>query len=130
MKIYTSYFANSRKLQEAGVMVIGIALNPPKWFRGITLKEAAPTPYILYQVKDDAEYERQYKRDILGKINPKTFVEKIKMISQGKDVALCCFEKDWNDCHRKLLAEWLNSNTEKKITEFSERKEPVELNLF
>lgn len=42
MKIYTSYFANSKKLRKEGIVVIGIALYPPKWYVGPSLKMAPP----------------------------------------------------------------------------------------
>ena len=48
MKVYTSYFANSKKLAAAGIKVIGVALYPPRWFYGFSMKNVAPTPSILY----------------------------------------------------------------------------------
>ena len=56
------------------------------------------------------------------------------MLSGGKDVALCCYEKPGDFCHRHILAKWITENTGIEITEFGvvEKKEPKyeQANLF
>ena len=42
MKIYTSYFAKAAILRKAGIVPIGVALWPPRFFRGISMKQVAP----------------------------------------------------------------------------------------
>lgn len=41
MKIYTSYFAKAAILRKAGIVPIGVALWPPRFFRGISMKQVA-----------------------------------------------------------------------------------------
>ena len=51
--------------------------------------------------------------------------DQIKSLSNGKDVALCCYESLKNEdewCHRTMLAEYVNNLLGYKlITEFSEK---------
>lgn len=104
MKIYTSYFGNVKTLQKHNVMIIGIALYPPRWMKVISLKQVAPTYSILKQTSSDEEYTRRYEAEVLSRVNIDQFVSEIERISKGKDVALCCFEKPEEFCHRHLLA--------------------------
>lgn len=125
MVIYTSYFANSRKLAAANVKPICIAVGKPKFFFGPQLLDVAPTRYMISSVCSTEEYIRLYK-GILSKLNAFKVVEQITSLSEGKDVALCCYEKPGDSCHRQLLAEWITQNTGIQIKEFGivEKKEP------
>jgi len=117
MKVYTSYFANGKKLHEAGIMMIGIALFPPKWFYGVSLQQVAPTYSILHEDTEERYVER-FKNEVLAKVDPKEFIENVKTFSKGKDVALCCFEKPGDFCHRHLVADWLNEKLGLGVEEF------------
>ncbi len=127
MKIYTSYFGNSKKLQQAGIKVIGIALYPPRWFYGISLKQVSPTKSILF-AKDQTqeEYIRRYKTEVLAKQDMSQFLKAVEMASGGQDVALCCYEKPGDFCHRRILAEWIKEKAGIEIKEYGyvEKKEP------
>lgn len=109
MKIYTSYFANSRALGKENIMPISIARYSPKWFYGPRYTDVAPTGYMLSSVCSHEEYLRKYD-EILKKLNPQNVIAAIERIAQGKDVALCCYEKPGEFCHRHLLSEWLRKN--------------------
>ena len=135
MRIYTSYFANSKKLQQAGIKVVGIALYPPKWFNGISLKQVAPTKSILF-AKDETQedYVRRYKSEVLARQDMQQFLKSVETAGNGQDVALCCYEKPEDFCHRHILAEWIKEKTGVEIEEYSssQKKEPtyVQGNLF
>lgn len=109
MKIYTSYFANSRALGKAGVLQISIARYSPKWFYGPRYTDVAPTGYMLSSACSHEEYLKKYD-EILRRLNPEQVVGAIAGIANGRDVALCCYEKPGDFCHRHLLAEWLTKN--------------------
>lgn len=126
MKIYTSYFANGKKLNMAGLRMIGIALYPPKWFYGTTIRDVAPSYSILKETSSQEEYVNRFKNEILSKVDAKAFVEKLETISKGKDVALCCYEKPDDFCHRHLVAEWLTANLGIEVTEFGVVKKSSE----
>lgn len=125
MKVYTSYFGNSAKLSKAGVVVVGITLYPPKWFYGYNLREVAPTPQIFaISNQPDEVYNPRFRREVLAKVDPKAFYEKLKQIGGGRDVALCCYEKPDDKCHRFLVAEWLEQNLGIEVPEFGVSKNP------
>lgn len=120
MNIYTSYFANIRKLRSMGIVPINIALYKPKWFEGISLAYVAPTRYMLKGDLTRDEYISSYKDNVLSKVRISDFLSQIEHLSEGKDVALCCYEKPEDFCHRHLLAEWIMENSGIKVFEFGE----------
>ena len=121
MKIYTSYFGNLKNLEKNNIVPIGICCYPPKWFKGPNLLSIAPTPDILINCKSNhQEYIKRFKNEIISLQNdPKEFVKRITFISEGKDLALCCFEKPNEFCHRHLVAEWLNETLNLNVEEFN-----------
>lgn len=109
MKIFTSYFANSRSFSKEGVLGISIARYSPKWFQGPRFLAVAPTSYMLSGACSHEEYLRRYE-EILSKLDPKMIISSIENIASGRDAALCCYEKPGEFCHRHLLSEWLRNN--------------------
>ena len=57
----------------------------------------------LYKSKNYNLFFNSYKKMIGGHQNQ--LDELIDLINQGDNVALLCFEKDANKCHRKIVAE-------------------------
>ena len=126
MKIYTTYFAKVKKLPE-NVIPISIAAKTPD-VKMKEYKKLAPPWYILKTYKDNGneeEYVKEYNRVVLNNLNPKKVVEDLACIAQNKsvvigddvinipcdlDVALVCYEKSGDFCHRHLVADWLNKN--------------------
>lgn len=126
MKIFTSYFGNSRKLKEAGVNMICVAIGKPRFIAGIPqMLNVCPTRYMVSGPCSHDEYLKLYDR-ILSSQDANQVVKQIEMLSGGKDVALCCYEKPGDFCHRHILAKWITENTGIEITEFGvvEKKEP------
>lgn len=135
MKIYTSYFGNSKKLQQAGIKVIGISLYPPRWFNGISLKQVAPTKSILFaNGQTQEEYTRRYRSEVLSQQDMQQFLKTVEQVSGGQDVALCCYEKPEDFCHRHILADWIKEKLGIEISEYgyTPKKEPdyVQGSLF
>ena len=132
MKIYTSYFSNGAKLTKAGIMMIGIALYTPKWFTGLSNKYVSPSWDILHNSKSKEDYVQRFNSEILAHRDPKAFFSAIEKMANGKDVALCCFEKPDDFCHRHLVAKWLNEKLGVQVEEFGISKNPVysEQSLF
>lgn len=126
MKFFTSYFGNSRKLKEAGVNMICVAIGKPRFIAGIPqMLNVCPTRYMVSGPCSREEYLKLYDR-ILASQDANQVVKQIEMLSGGKDVALCCYEKPGDFCHRHILAKWITENTGIEITEFGvvEKKEP------
>lgn len=132
MKIYTSYFANGAKLQKVGITIIGIALYPPKWFCGPSIKYVSPSWDILHNSKSEDEYVQRFNSEILAHRDPKVFLSNIEKMSKGKDVALCCFEKPDEFCHRHLVAKWMNEQLGLGVEEYGISHNPIctEQSLF
>lgn len=132
MKIYTSYFANGAKLQKEGIMMIGIALYPPKWFYGSSVKYVSPSWDILHNSKSEEDYIRRFNSEILAHRDPKVFLSSIEKMAKVKDVALCCFEKPDEFCHRHLVAKWMNEQLGLDIEEYGVSHNPIytEQSLF
>lgn len=124
MKIYTSYFANSKKLNAAGVKVICVAIGRPRFLSVPQMLNVCPTRYMVSGPCSREEYLRLYDQ-ILAKQDAHQVVKQIEMLSGGNDVALCCYEKPGDFCHRHILAKWITDNTGIEVKEFGvvEKKE-------
>jgi len=110
----TSYFGN--RTAAADPHSVSIARWPPRWWgsrrRYIAL---APSADLLKRSKSGLtwpEYVEEYERDVLAKLDPaKTFLE------LGASSILLCWERPGEDCHRRLVAEWLEKSLNVKIPE-------------
>ena len=125
IKIYTSYFGMVKKMRAAGIVPIGIAISPPKWFDGPNIKDVAPRYEMLKwgNKRYDAEFI-----NILAKNDPKQFVEELEILGGGADVAICCYEKPEDRCHRHSVSWWLNKHLGIDIREWSTNI-PIYFNL-
>ena len=117
MKIYTSYFGNIRRLNEAGIFAVCVAIGKPKYLNLPQIINVAPTRYMLSDACSYEEYLRLYDQ-ILARQNAKQVVKQIEALSGGRDVALCCYEKPGDFCHRHILAKWITDNTGIEVKEF------------
>lgn len=108
MKVFTSFFGNVKALERCGVVPISIARWPPRGWTGPRLNWLAPTRYMLSDECSLEEYKRLYV-EICHKVNPEWFQRQLQSIGEGKDVALLCFERPGEFCHRHMLADHLNS---------------------
>jgi len=109
IKLYTSYFGNAKKLRAAGCAIISIARYNPKFIRDLNgwCVSIAPTAEMLSMAQED--YDREMKA-ILAKADAARFyAEFTKRAGRYDSVALCCYEKNINECHRKLVGEWLTA---------------------
>lgn len=100
--IYTSYFGQLKNLERDGIEPIAISRSQPKGFTGQKRLDLAPTWAMLKM--SDAQYDECYER-ILSRMDVDAFIKEY----EGRDVALLCWEKDINECHRKRVGEWLRA---------------------
>jgi len=108
--IYTSYFGNIGKLKNAGIIPVNIAQYQPSWFRGDSIKELAPSPSLFRELKDKMITEKEFNRRYFNQINKLNKNEILNKINQiGEEVALLCYEKNIDECHRKIAGEWLGA---------------------
>lgn len=116
MKIYTSYFGNSKALAKNNIMIVSIACWQPRFLSiPCVMSNVAPTPWMVKKASHQ-QYLDAYQQ-ILSKVDPYEFINSLERVSGGRDVALCCYEKPGDFCHRHLLAEYLTKNTGVEVTE-------------
>jgi hypothetical protein len=106
--VFTSYFANVKKLPPDLVPVC-IARGSPRGYTGRKELRLAPTWAMLKLTKP--EYDAAFA-EILAKLDP---VEMYQTL--GENAVLLCWEKPWDACHRRLVAEWLETSLSVEIPE-------------
>ena len=122
--IYTSYFAMIKKFTE-NITPVSISRFPPDWYKGKQVKNLAPSEELLNSIKQgkisEEEYTAQYKAYLNAKVTAEWFKKGISGLfpntkdgkpiweSETDHVALCCFEKPEDFCHRHILASHLSS---------------------
>lgn len=111
MKIYTTYFSRLKDLVD-GIVPISIAIKAPAGYDILTYRALAPTWAILKAYKDSKDkgaYIEEYTEQILSKLTVEQVVDELAFLSNGQDVALVCWEKPSEFCHRQLISEWFNN---------------------
>lgn len=112
MKIYTSYFAKLRSLPE-NIVPISICGKAPDWYTELQYKKLAPKYGFFMEWKkthDNDYYIEHFDSEVLNLLDAKTIYEELSKMSDGKDIALICYEKPSDFCHRHLVAKWLTKN--------------------
>ena len=110
----TSYFANQAATLDP--KSVSIARWPPRsWGPRRRYIALAPSIDLLNRSKAGLpwpKYVEEYKRDVLGKLDP------VKVSADlGPDAILLCYEGPGEECHRRLVAEWLEQALDVKIPE-------------
>lgn len=128
-KIFTSYFGQLKSLAKNGIIPISIARYSPGYYKGYTLLEVAPTGAMLKM--DEEAYRRAYA-EILRHVDANKLLRAIEGIGRGRNVALLCYEKPGELCHRRLLAEWIQKSVGVEVAEWGVSKNPKveQLSLF
>jgi uncharacterized protein YeaO (DUF488 family) len=97
----TSYFGN-KKINGNSV---SIARFPPRGWRGERCIKLAPSIDLFKSAKEGKitwkDFCKRYQSEVLEKLNPKEIYVELK------DKVLCCWEKDSESCHRRLVAQWI-----------------------
>lgn len=114
-KLYTSYFANLKNVQDEKTLFLVVAQFPPKSF--IFTKQIqhvplfAPSKGLLKNMKEgllsENEYTVIYNKQIVREMIPK-IEQLVSYMRKGHDVCLLCYEKPEDFCHRHLLAKFIN----------------------
>lgn len=115
--IYTTYFSKVKNLPQ-NVIPISICGKAPDSWRGLQYKKLAPK-YSFFKVwketQDDDYYIEHYENEVLKQLNAVEVVAELKRLC-GKstysdiNIALVCYEKPENFCHRHLVYDWLIKN--------------------
>lgn len=111
-KVYTSYFAACGKLPK-DIVPISISLKKPDWYDGKEYKALAPKPGFFQRWRvnhDNQAYIASFREQVLGKLDAKNVCEDLLRLSGGHPMALLCYERPGEFCHRHLVAQWLTAN--------------------
>lgn len=117
-KLYTTYFAKLKKINfEKPTALLIIMRMPPiaflKYEGAIHAPELSPKSEMLLNYKRDKDFDsftESFNKQIEDN---KETVEAIKNIIEcledkdGNDICLICCEKDMNECHRSILANYI-----------------------
>jgi hypothetical protein len=117
--IYTSYFAQLKKLPP-DVIPISICGKAPEWYTGLQYKKLAPKYNFFMEWKknhDNDYYIEHFQKEVLDTLQPTqvvldllSMVHNFKGLNYSPEIALICYEKPDDFCHRHLVAKWLNDN--------------------
>ena len=115
--IYTSYFAKLRSLPD-NIIPISICGKAPEWYKGLQYKKVAPKYDFFMKWKqnhDNDYYIKCFNEQVLSTLNATSVVEDLMRLAnvtdlENNDIALICYEKPMDFCHRHLVAEWLKEN--------------------
>jgi len=108
IKIFTTYFAKLKKLPE-DIIPIAICGKSPDWYKGLEYKKLAPKYDFFMKWKQDHDnnaYIKCFKEQVLGGLLPEAIRQEFSVLSGGKDVALICYEKPLDFCHRHIVSRW------------------------
>ena len=117
--IYTTYFAQLRKLPK-NIIPISICGKCPDWFSGIQYKKLAPKYDFFQEWKkdhDNDKYIRNFDAKVLSRLRASDVVNELYQLAgiaenskSEYNIALVCYEKPNDFCHRHLVADWLRKN--------------------
>lgn len=94
---------------------VGISRFAPKSFAGKVCLELAPFSWMLKL--NEADFLQAYQERILAQLTPRDAIELV-----GENSILCCWEPFNVRCHRRLVAEWIESASGLLIPEFGKER--------
>lgn len=122
--IYTSYFAQIKNFPK-NIIPIAICGGLPQWYSGLWYKKPAPKYKFFMEWKQNQDnnfYIEHYNKEVLDGLDKIRVLNEIHLLipeniraqmdapvwrSNNIHVALICYEKPEDFCHRHLFAEWL-----------------------
>ena len=111
MKLATSYLGNYRNFKD--YIPVCIMRWKPHYFNGIHIPELSPSAEILNKYKNNLMTFEDFKDNMQSQLN-KFDINKIliKLQSYNEEkLVLVCTCKDYNKCHRKIVAGWIIKST-------------------
>ena len=121
--IYTSYFANIKKLPTI-LCPISIAGKAPDGWNGPQYKKLAPKyetwkNYQQNKKKDEhnavERYVLDYYETVLDNRDSIVVVNDLLSLADGKIPCLICYEKPGEFCHRMVVTDWINRKLVREV---------------
>ena len=110
--IYTAYFAKLKSLPK-DIIPVSICGKAPDWYNGIQYKKLAPKYGFFTEWKrtgDNDYFVKCFKEQVLNQLNAHEVVDDLIDLHSGLHIALVCYEKPTDFCHRHLVAAWLREH--------------------
>lgn len=125
--VYTSYFRKMKSFPP-NIRPIAICSKVPNWYKYLWYKKLAPKDeffQVWKQTHDNDYYIRNYNALVLDKLDARRVAKDIQLMlphrirekmessiwcSKAVHVALLCYEKPGEFCHRTLVSAWLNEH--------------------
>lgn len=120
IQIHTSNYSKARKLDKSKYLFVSISIYPPKGWSGLNAPELAPTHELLkayHNGMSESDYEREYRKQISHLKNIRSQFESMAQKANGRDIALLCYEKVGEFCHRFILSDIIYEEYGYRITE-------------
>ena len=113
MNISTSYLANYRKFGNR--TPVCIMRWKPHYYQGIHFPLLAPPSSLLSDYKNNKISFDTFKEEMIHQLELLDSKDILHQLQQfGDDIVLLCSCKDYNKCHRKIVADWLSKDIEIK----------------
>lgn len=129
--LYTTYFSQLDKIPQNAIKLVVTRYAPRdfnmlKYEKLHIVSDLGPSPMLLKQYNStDKQYNDwiEFKTSFMNEINSRDDIQHninkiIKAITKGLDVYLICYERNYNRCHRTILAEYISNKTGYEWKEF------------
>jgi len=106
--LYTTYFAKLRSLPE-NVVPIAICGKSPDWYTGLQYKKLAPKWGFFSEWKktrDNHYYVQCFNEQVLAGLDAQQIYDELVKLAGTTEIALVCYEKPEDFCHRHLVRNW------------------------
>lgn len=123
--IYTGYYSKVKEYADSGLILLSISRTKPEFAKScIDIPQLFPSNKILWDYKKGKIDEMEYTSKYLDQLNELGVDRIIKMIQIfGDNVVLLCWESPEKFCHRHILADYINKNSNINVEEFGKEKE-------
>lgn len=112
----TSYFAQLKRIANP----LSICGKAPNWYSGPQYKVLAPKYDFLMAYKereiDSDEYTACFNTRVLKPLDAKDVYKHLTK-TYGKDLVMLCYERPGEFCHRRIVAEWFETELGIKVPE-------------
>lgn len=110
VNVFTSCFKKALNLDSSKYLVVSISRFNPRGFDGLSLKSLAPSRQLLADYKRGMswdEYSKRYRLECLTSGGVRSALSLLLSHTHGRDIVLCCYESPSMNCHRFLLADFI-----------------------
>lgn len=110
VNVFTSNFRKAKALDSSKYLVVSISRYNPRGFDGVWLRELSPSASLLSDYKKGlswSEYVRRYKAECCVPDYIRDVLSSLVFITKGRDIVLCCYEPASHNCHRFIIADYI-----------------------